>query len=900
MTNFRINFERPWFLLLLIPALILTLLPYFRLAKKYRRTRNRVVSIVLHTVIMALSISVLSGITIQYDLPNVENEVILLVDTSFSGSDDEAAKNEFIEEVVNSNDGSFKLGIVTFGYNQVYASELTENKKDVFAKYLAAERPDDTATDIASALNYASTLFTKPETARIVVISDGIQTDGSTASMIKQLASTGIKVDTVCFPNGEVGNEVLILNTERPEENIRVGQEFELAVTLKSSYAGTVNLIVYDNEQEIARVDGFTLVEGDQVVPVKMQFTLPGLHALSFEMESVDGKDTLNQNNVYSTHFYLEIFDKLLIIESIDGQSSSVKTLLGDELNVTVINASDVSAMPTTVEQLRAYDEVILYNVARSDMPEGFEEILYTYVYEIGGGLFTVCGNKVDGTANAFTEDDMIGSKYQEMLPVEVIEYTPPVAVMIVIDCSGSMSGGKLEAAKAGAKACLDALTERDYVGIMSLADSYTEDLELTPRTQRAKILAAIDELELKAQTIYEGALRAARTSLLSLPNVERRHIIFVTDGQPQDKDAELYLAEARLNAEAGITISAVGVEANIADQNVLKELLREGGCPESNYYQVNDIQQMGTMMREDLEAPAIKDVNYETYTPIIKDLQSSVVNGITQDDMFTLDGFYGSKPKNGADVILSAKYVPIYAQWRFGKGMVGSFMCDINGTWSAEMISSSVGEMLVKNIVTALFPAENIRLDDIELEIKEGNYNNQLSIFTSLNEEEGQSIRVTVTSPNPIDPMSPIVKTYTAGTNGTYSRMSFDTTTSGLHEILVEKLDAQGKVLSSATTYRSFSYSKEYDPFHEPEEGAEYMAELSKDGKGEVIANDDPWGVFENVVKFLHIVIDPRIIFILIVLIFFLTDIAVRKFKFKWPHEIYRSYKMKKEMNQK
>ena len=134
MTNFRINFERPWFLLLLIPALVLTLLPYFRLAKKYRRTRNRVVSIVLHTLIMALSISVLSGITFQYDLPNVENEVILLVDTSFSGSDEEAAKNEFIEEVVNSNDGSFKLGIVTFGYNQVYASELTENKKDVFAK----------------------------------------------------------------------------------------------------------------------------------------------------------------------------------------------------------------------------------------------------------------------------------------------------------------------------------------------------------------------------------------------------------------------------------------------------------------------------------------------------------------------------------------------------------------------------------------------------------------------------------------------------------------------------------------------------------------------------------------------------------------------------------------------
>ena len=103
------------------------MIPYFRLAKKYRRTRNRVVSIVLHLMIMVLCISVLSGITFSYDIPNTENEVILLIDTSFSGTDSEQEKNQFIEEVVNSNDGSFKLGIVTFGYNQIYAAELTQN-----------------------------------------------------------------------------------------------------------------------------------------------------------------------------------------------------------------------------------------------------------------------------------------------------------------------------------------------------------------------------------------------------------------------------------------------------------------------------------------------------------------------------------------------------------------------------------------------------------------------------------------------------------------------------------------------------------------------------------------------------------------------------------------------------
>ena len=80
MTNFSVNFTNAWWLLLLIPAVALTLISYFRLNKRYRCTRNRIVSISLHLVIMLLAIALLAGLSFEYYKPNTETEVILLVE----------------------------------------------------------------------------------------------------------------------------------------------------------------------------------------------------------------------------------------------------------------------------------------------------------------------------------------------------------------------------------------------------------------------------------------------------------------------------------------------------------------------------------------------------------------------------------------------------------------------------------------------------------------------------------------------------------------------------------------------------------------------------------------------------------------------------------------------------
>ena len=910
MTNFSITFSNPWLLLLLVPAALLTLIPYFRLNKRYRCTRNRIVSMALHVVIMVLAVALLAGLGIDYDLPNDKNEVILLVDASFSEEALTEEKNQFIKDVVDSNNSAFKLGIVTFGYDQVYAAELTKDMSTVYASYLQAPLPDVTATDVESALNYAATLFEYPETARIVLISDVLETDGSVAKTIKSVAAKGIKVDTVYMSDDSRDDEVQLIGMERPEERIEVGSPFSVKLSLQSNYRGTATITPYDND--VAGIPfELELKEGMQDIFVPFEFTLPGLHRMSFEI--VAGGDTLAENNVFHSYIYLEIFDDILVIESNHNESEALCRMLKDELNATVMNIGSVGGTLTTVDDLRRYDEIVLVNISNGDMPEGFVALLHTYVHDFGGGLFTICGNAPDSnpndeewTANAYTREDMYGTLYQDMLPVEAINYTPPTAVMIIIDRSGSMttdtdgkllpeSENKLLFAKNGATECLELLSERDYVGIMSFADSFTEHIELTPRTQRDKILAAIEHIngEDGGGTNFSPALERAGKALAAMTDVENKHIIFISDGEPSAGDADRYKYWLQENAKNGITTSFIGVRCTNSAKNTMKILLTQyAGMSEENFHDVVDLNSASSTIKKDFEVNKIMDVNYETFTPKINDVNSPIVEGVLQENMPTLDGFYGLKAKEDADVILSGRFTPIYAQWSYGLGRVGTFACDLNGTWSSSFIDTPEGNAIVNNIIASLFPLEDLKPKEIEVEHEGGNYFTKLNIFTDLIDD--QYIEVTVTSPAAAGGESE-VQTLTAGAGDNYSRLSFTVKTSGIHEIVTRKRAADGTLLAETVIYKALSYSREYNVFTDKDAAKALSEQLATDGRGIII--EEPYQVYENAAKLRHVDIDPRIPMMIALLVLFLLDIAVRKFKWKWPHEIIRDRKAKKAM---
>lgn len=884
MSDFSITFTNPWLLLLIIPGIALLLFGFFRVSKQFRYTRNRVIALSLGAVMTVSCALMLAGVGFSYSIRNDTNEVILLVDASYSNRESEEKKAEFIQSVIAENGNTAELGIVTFGYDQVYAVPLGENSENIYETYRNAPSPDNSATDIAAALEYAQGLFSHPESAKIVVLTDGIETDGEAMDVVASLALAGIRVDFADFSEPLHGEEVQISSVSLPEEVIKTGVNAQLGLSVQSMVSTDALIKVYDNGKEVISQYA-ELAAGANSLYFTHAFESAGLHELRFEAEGVG--DTLSQNNIYYSYVYIDVVDNVLVLQRGD-EAERLEQLFSDDFDVTVRNISEA---PATLNELRDYDQVILMNVANADMPAGFIDILNSYVYDVGGSLFTVGGTREENgeqVANVYDRQDMSGTLYEEMLPVLAEDYTPPVAVVLVIDISGSMSSagssGKtlMEEAKESAKDGLRALDTRDYVGIVTFGDNANTILDMTPVAEMRRIETAIDRIDYQMSgTVYSNGLERAGSLLRAMRGgVNQKHILLISDGEPSSSD-NMYINITESNLAAGITTSCISFTGAVSAAEAI------AAAGEGQNYTAANGEELTGKIREDLSNPTLRSFEYETFQPQFGDY-STILNGIDEADIPALDGFFGTRLKNGAQGILVGDYgQPIYAQWDYGKGKVGSFMCDLNGTWSAELLGNDTGQQILRNIVGGLFPQESVAVNEIELSVSRENYTVGVNVYTQIN--DGESIRIFVnrTENNGTKALVHTINVESFSGNQT---INFDITQGGVYEIEVQKLGVDGSVLASNTAYQEFSYSLEYDPFLAENDNAAHIAELAAAGGGKTVGNAA--AVFDGLITTFFRTYDPRGVLSVVVIVALLLYVAVRKFKFKWPHEIIREKK--------
>lgn len=189
-----------------------------------------------------------------------------------------------------------------------------------------------------------------------------------------------------------------------------------------------------------------------------------------------------------------------------------------------------------------------------------------------------------------------------------------PKAVVFAVDRSGSMSGAKIEQAKAALRFVLNNLRPGDVFNIVvydSGVESFRPELQKFDDESREAALGFIDGIYAGGGTNIDGALA---TALSQLEDARRpSYVIFLTDGLPTvgEQNETKIVAHARQANRARARVLAFGVGYDL-NSRLLDKLVREN-YGQSEYVRPNeDIEAHVARLYRKISAPVMTDVAIE------------------------------------------------------------------------------------------------------------------------------------------------------------------------------------------------------------------------------------------------------------------------------------------------
>ena len=170
----------------------------------------------------------------------------------------------------------------------------------------------------------------------------------------------------------------------------------------------------------------------------------------------------------------------------------------------------------------------------------------------------------------------------------------PSIAVVVVLDRSGSMAGTKLDLAKEATKAALDVLRERDSFGVLTFDYKFQWAVNVAEIQKKDEMRQAIDAILATGNTNIFPALREAYEQLEAI-TAENKHVILLSDGQTPAENFQALTGEM---LKKKITVSTVALTA-ASDRVLLGNIAAWGG---GRAYYVENPQGIPDIFREDTE----------------------------------------------------------------------------------------------------------------------------------------------------------------------------------------------------------------------------------------------------------------------------------------------------------
>ena len=529
---------------------------------------------------------------------------------------------------------------------------------------------DQSATDIEGAIDTAIRSFAPHHLKRLVLISDGNENSGHMMDLLSRLKLEGVHVyavPTEARTNRDVWVEAIMAPSEITAEEL-----FPLEAH------------VYSQVDTSAEVE---VKYGDKTLGSRKVQLIRGLNRVAFEGSIKDeagpvtleaevkaARDPFPDNNKFRTSIVVQGRPKILYVEGHPQSARYLEAALKAEgFSVTTVPSN---AIPLNIEVLDAYDAVVLSDVARNTLNDQQMRTMATYVRDLGGGFILAGGE------NNYGEGGYSKTIIEEVLPVtfEAKKEKPEsVAMIVVLDKSGSMGGQKIELAKEATKAPLQLLKDEDRFGVVAFDYNFYWPVRLQSVSNRTQIIQAISSIIAGGETNIYPALREAFIQLTGA-STEVKHVILLSDGRSLPDD---FQGLTQKMAEAKITVSTVAV-GNGADRELLANIATWG---KGRTYYLEEPTNVPQIFTEETELATGKTLREESFKPVVKK-NVEAFKGIDFNAAPPLLGYVATKSKDTSEVLLESKRKdPILARWQYGLGKTVAFTSDLKDRWAVDWL---------------------------------------------------------------------------------------------------------------------------------------------------------------------------------------------------------------------
>ena len=723
----NINFDRPYLLLLAIPLLAIVFVPFFVAIRRDNRTKGTIVSLILH-VLMVFAITIVAA-GLSFTRIITETNVYVIADVSHSSNRKLDQIDDYIKKIEKNLPDNSKLGVIAFGEDYKLITGLDEEFTTVKNSGV-----DDSSTNIKAALEYAGRQFKDDTVKRIILITDGKETYGSSltgiASTVDSLYSEGIYIDAIYLDNNltENENELEVITIDY-NPSTYLNHETTASALIQSSSAARISSEVQLMKNGVVIAKKYpTLTQGYNVVNFDLPTDVAGAFDYSIKVMAAGasaGLDSSDRNNLQS--FTQEVASEIRVLlittnpsdvrkaESLYGESARIDTYLNDPF------------VPCTIEELVKYDEIILSDTDIRSLKNfmSFVSSVKTVVSDYGKTLMTFGDTKIQNNT-----DDAL-RELEDILPVKYGNSDQdPKLLCIVMDVSRSMEENyKLIMAKEASKQLVDMLNDHDFVIIITFSGDYTTIWPSAPvKNNKDTIKAMIEELDASQGTVLAKGMKEAYDKVLA-SSIEKKEIFLISDGRTwaNEEDNPVLLAEMLYASDVPTSVINTATVSNgdpSSDNaiNLLTGIACAGAGKEQgtsmdelkNYYRLNKPDDVTDLMLNEIS-------NQITETVIEGDIELNisvgsdpVLNNISS-SLPNIGGYIYSRPKASATTVITTDYqkdsgaiieAPIYAYWQCDKGRVATFTTSLSGAW-VESWQEGVGLTFVTNAITTNIPEE-------------------------------------------------------------------------------------------------------------------------------------------------------------------------------------------------